>query len=138
MIGHSWIRRGMALLAAGGLSLSLAAGIARAEPVEGGQRPGKAARQERQGRVRAILEKLELSAAQKERIRALRERQREEVRALRQGSAGDREAMRGRRRELRTKYRAELMAVLTPEQRQQLKAERKKARAARRAAKAPA
>jgi Spy/CpxP family protein refolding chaperone len=131
MIQNSWVRRGAALVAAGGLCLSLAVGISRAAPEQGAQRPAKAAGKHRGARMTAMLERLNLSAEQKARIQTIRTRHREEMRSLRQQSSGDREALRGRIRELKTKHRAEYMAVLTPQQQQQLREEIQKARAAR-------
>ena len=138
MIGDSWMRRGAALIAAGGLCLSLAAAIGHAAPEPGARRPAKAARNRPAGRMMAMLERLNLSAEQKARIQAIQARQREEVRSLRQQSGGDRQAMKSRERGLRSKYRAEVMAVLSREQQAQLKADLKKARAARRNAAAKA
>jgi Spy/CpxP family protein refolding chaperone len=133
MIGNHWIRRGVALLAAGGVCLLLAVGIGRAAPGEEGGRPARTVRKQHAGRMMAALERLNLSPEQKTKIHAIRMRQREEVRALRR-SSGDRQALKGRMREMKTKYRAEIMGVLTREQQARLKAEVKKARAARKSA----
>lgn len=135
MFGNRWMRRGGALLAAGGLCLSLAVGISQATAPQGeGKRPA-AARRQHGGRMMAVLEKLNLSEAQKTQLRAIQARQREEMRALRpNGAGGDRQAMRSRMREVRAKYRAEFMGVLTPAQQNQLKEEMKKVRAGRKAA----
>lgn len=129
MIGHHWMRRGLAILVAGGLAASLAAGAGAAAPNAKGERPGKAAHKQKQARLAGALERLNLSSEQQERIRAIRMRQRAELQALKGG--GDKAAMKGHLKDLKTKYRAEIMAVLTPDQRRQLKAEMKKARAAR-------
>lgn len=132
MIRHSIVRRAAALLAMGALGVSLAAGAGYAAPE--GVRPGKVkAGSQKAGRMAAAFERLNLTAEQKARIQAIQSRRRAEVRSLRQ-SGGDKAARQGRMRELKAKYRAEIMGVLTREQQAQLKEARKKARAGRKGA----
>lgn len=81
----------------------------------------------------AALETLNLSQEQKTKLNVLRARHREQVQELRRGNS-DREARRSKMRELKAKHRAGVMAILTPKQREQLRAQMRKARAQRKAA----
>jgi Spy/CpxP family protein refolding chaperone len=140
MPGTGWIRRAASLVAAVGLCATLAVGPmgpADAGPGQKGAGKGKMAGRPMGKRLMAALEKLDLSDAQKQRLRSLEARYREEIRQLKSSTA-DRETKRSRMKALRSKIRAEALAVLTPAQRGELKAELARSRAARRAAKSRA
>jgi Spy/CpxP family protein refolding chaperone len=138
MPGTGWARRAASLVAAVGLSATLAAGAMRpadAGPGQKGARKARVAGRPMGKRLMTALEKLNLSEAQKIRLQSMEARYRGEIRQLKASSA-DKETKRSRLKGLRSKMRAEALAVLTPAQRGELKAELAKSRAARRAAKA--
>jgi Spy/CpxP family protein refolding chaperone len=95
-------------------------------------RAGKKAGHGQGRKLMAAIEKLNLTDAQRARLRALQAQYQEQFQELRRGSS-DREATREKAKTLRAKMRAEMLAVLTPAQRGQLKEELARMRAARRA-----
>jgi Spy/CpxP family protein refolding chaperone len=132
MVHHSWLRRGVSLLSAGALCLTLAASLApRAAAAPDASAPR--ARHAHGGKFMAALERLNLSEGQKARLRAIQARYRQELQELRRGGDWQATVARERMKALRQKMRAEMLAVLTPEQQRQLREERAKRRAARRA-----
>lgn len=77
----------------------------------------KRPRADRQEHLDQIRKDLGLSDAQVEKIRALRDKHRQEMRSLREDSSLDWEAKADRIQEMRLRYREEVDAILTPEQR---------------------
>ena len=130
MVHHSWLRWGVSLLSAGALCLTLAASLApraTAAPDAPALGAGKGARHGQGRKLMAVLERLNLTPGQKDRLRDIQARHQQELQELRR--SGDREPVKA----LRQKMRAEMLAVLTPEQQRQFREERAKLRAARRA-----
>ncbi len=121
-------------------SLLLAAGLTAALPVvraqeEGGEKPKKerAERPERPAggggpaqRLEMMRERLGLTDAQVEQLKPLFAAEREEVAAKRKelGKDADRAAVREAMQAIREKYRPQIEAILTPEQREKVAAAR--------------
>lgn len=76
----------------------------------------RAERRERRPRGEMLFRGITLSAAQKQQVDSIRARHREEMRALRDSSGGDRQAMRGKMRDIMERHVAEVRAILTPDQ----------------------
>jgi Spy/CpxP family protein refolding chaperone len=130
MVRSTWFRRVGSLLSAGALCLTLAASLvhpAAAGPAAPAALAAKGAGDGHGGKRMTALERLNLTDGQKSQLRAIQARYGGQLQDLRR--AGDRERLKA----VRMKMRAEMMAVLTPEQRRELREERAKARAARRA-----
>lgn len=107
-------------------SLALATGLMAALPVvraadENGQPPKKEQRQGGPGmNLEMLREKLKLTDAQVEKLKPILAAEREEVMAKRKelGQDADREKMREAMKTIREKYKAQIEAVLTPEQKE--------------------
>ena len=122
-------------------SMLLAAGLTAALPVvraqdEGGEKPKKerAERPERPAgggpaqRLEMMRERLGLTDAQVEQLKPIFAAEREEVAAKRKelGKDADRAAVREAMQAIREKYRPQIEAVLTPEQREKVAAARER------------
>ena len=95
-------------------------------------RPGPQNKQ-RGERMEQLLDKLELSDQQREQVKALQEEFRQEFMEFRQEmQAGPDPQKRQQRRELMEKHQAELMEILSPEQRARLESLREERQASRR------
>jgi Spy/CpxP family protein refolding chaperone len=108
------------------LALGLAAPFTRADetpqPPAKAEHPGKG--EEKKGprgdRLQAILDKLDLTAEQKEKIKPIREESRKAMGALRDDKSLDREARRVKAQEVLKAHVAQVRAFLTPEQQSRL------------------
>jgi Spy/CpxP family protein refolding chaperone len=129
-------RRCTAWIVAAGLGLSLVAGATGTGVAAAGQKAaGKTGKQGMGPRWKEALQKLNLSEEQKGRIRSVEAKYQDELARLR--DAGDDKQTRRRKvKALRQKMREDVLAILTEDQRAQLKAEMRKVRATQKAAKA--
>jgi Spy/CpxP family protein refolding chaperone len=133
MIVNIYLRRAAAWAAAGGLCLTLVAGTVQAAPEGQAGRPAKRAGQARHARLLALAETLNLTGEQRAKLHDLDARYRRQARETRRGT-DDTTLRHTRMKSLKKQFRSDFLAILTPEQRAQLKAERRKARLARRSA----
>lgn len=117
------------------MSLALAVGFLAAIPAQAQDNPGERGerpRPERQERraggpgggmnIEFLKEQLGLTEEQAEKLKPILDAQREELAAKRKelGQGGDRAAMREATQAVREKYKAQIEAVLTPEQKEKL------------------
>jgi periplasmic protein CpxP/Spy len=101
------------------LGLALAAGFA-AGPVAAQQSSQdttpRAEHRGRGGHGNALFRGIQLSDQQKQQLDTIRSRYRDQMRAMRDSSGGDRQAMRGKMRDLMQRQSADVRAILTPDQ----------------------
>jgi len=96
---------------------------AGAQAGKGGQRPG--GMRMGFGMSDQVLAKLNLTAAQKQKVEALRTKVRVEMEKMRTATGANGRPDREKVRAVFEKYQKEFMAILTPEQKKKLEAERK-------------
>src|SRR5438445_10562634 len=112
------------VLALAALSLGLAAPITRAQ--DGPPQPpkGEHPEGERKGprgdRIKAVVEKLDLTAEQKEKVKPILEDARKAMEALRADTSIEGDARRTKGREIYQAHVAQIRALLTPEQQAKL------------------
>lgn len=122
------------LILAAVMALATSAFAQNPGPKSGPPKPGAQAGQEgkRPGGMRMgfgmsdqVLAKLNLTSAQKQKVEALRTKLRAEMEKMRAANGPNNRPDREKMRAVFEKYQKEFMAILTPEQKKKLEAERK-------------
>lgn len=103
------------------LAAGMAAGTSAAQQAPQGVTPrdttaGAEHRAHRGGRENMLFKGITLSPEQQKQVDTIRARHRDEMRTLRDSSGGDRQAMRGKMRDMMQRHMADIRGVLTPDQ----------------------
>jgi Spy/CpxP family protein refolding chaperone len=106
------------------LALVMLAGAAQAQQ-------GSDRKEDQRSERRAAKKEMNLTPEQKEKLKSLREAQRKEMEALRANTSLSKEQQQAQRKAIHDKYRQEMGAILTPEQKSTIKENVKEGRGKR-------